>query len=647
MKQIDRLIQTVQPALSGERAVDTVWAVARYNRIVGSRDYAAAAELLCRQLAEYGLDTAEIERFPIDGQQQYTGRVFAPAWEPHSARLEVIAPERYVIADFAVTPMCLPSGCPATPAGGVRATVVDVGRGDQPAHYADVDVAGKAVLATGLTTDVYNLAVETYGAACVMTTNMYDWSNLPAVKRTMLDLPDATHLARLYYSAEKRRDAPVFSITYRHAERLRDLARQGPVTIQATVEAENKPGELLVVSGTLQGTDLAAEEVWITAHLCHPKPGACDNASGVALGVEIMRTLAALVRDGNLARPRRTLRLLLLPEMSGTQAYMDRYQEQIDQVVALFNLDMVGASYAQTGAYCRLVQTPWSRPSYLNHLGAYVLEQVSLGSHSHINQTPVRDWLYALNPYDKGSDHDVALNSRYAIPGLFFFYWPHRYYHTDLDTPEKLDPREFERVGTVAATLALAAATMQPALAKDLINLMEIEGERAVKLEARSNDPTDAASKQWDRLWALGEREKGALQSVLNALPLQEQLSLADAVTHRQNALDQLVQQTMGDLGAAAADDGQRWRRLEPWPLNLGKIEKEHAAAKTTLQELRAAVTDFEDKAIAALNYVDGRRTVAQIARLVAGELGVFPLAQLTTYFALLGDVGVIERKWE
>ena len=97
-----------------------------------------------------------------------------------------------------------------------------------------------------------------------------------------------------------------------------------------------------------------------------------------------MRTIATLIRNGTLARPRRTLRLLLLPEMSGTQAYMDRYQERMDKVAAVLNLDMVGASTAQTGAYCRLVQTPWSRPSFINHLGAYVLEKVSLGSHSHI-----------------------------------------------------------------------------------------------------------------------------------------------------------------------------------------------------------------------------------------------------------------------
>ena len=257
MQIVDQLIQTLQTEISGDRALDTVKTVARYNRIVGSADYAAATQRLYEQLATYGLDEVAIEAFPIDGQRTYTGRVFGPAWEPHSARLSVVAPEAYVIADFAVTPMCLPSGCPATPPGGVTAEVVDVGRGDQPEHYQSIDVAGKAVLATGLTTDVYNLAVEQYGAACVMTTNMYDWSNLPTAKRTMLDLPDATHLARLYYDAEKRRPSPVFSITYRHAEQLRQLARRGPVTIHAEVHTETKAGELLEVISTIGGTDLA------------------------------------------------------------------------------------------------------------------------------------------------------------------------------------------------------------------------------------------------------------------------------------------------------------------------------------------------------------------------------------------------------
>ena len=119
--------------------------------------------------------------------------------------------------------------------------------------------------------------------------------------------------------------------------------------MHAKVQTETKPGDLLEVIATIQGTDLAAEEVWMMAHLCHPKPGACDNGSGVALTVELFRSMAVLMRQGQIPRPRRTLRLLLLPEMSGTQAYMDRYQARMDKVIASINLDMVGASLCGYG----------------------------------------------------------------------------------------------------------------------------------------------------------------------------------------------------------------------------------------------------------------------------------------------------------
>lgn len=644
MKVIDNLIELLQQNLSGERALDTVGAVARYNRIVGSSDYAAAVELLRQQLVTYDVDEVRVESFPIDGHCTYTGRVFGPAWEPHSARLEVIAPERYTVADFEVTPMCLPSGCPATPPEGVTADVIDVGAGDRPEHYQGIDVAGKAVLATGLTTDVYNLAVEQFGAACVMTTNMYEWSELPGIRRTMIDLPDATHLARLYFDAEKKRPSPVFSISYRHAEHLRALARRGPVTVHATVAAETRPGKLLEVVATLRGADLADQEVWITAHLCHPKPGACDNASGVALGVELFRAIGELIRTGKLSRPRRTLRLLLLPEVSGTQAYMDRYQARMDRVVAAINLDMVGASYAASGAYCRLVQTPWSRPSFLNHLGRYVLEKVSLGSRSHIRSAPVRNWLYALAPYDKGSDHDVTLNSIYAIPSLFFFYWPYRFYHTDLDKPEKLDPREFERCGAVAGSLALAAAALDAELAPALLNLIATEATRALTALAEETDPAEVEHNS-DRLWALAECEKGALHSVLRALSPDEQAPLTQKVVHLQNELDRLVQSIgPGDDQSGAGLEGWSPRRLEPWSLNWGQIERQVPGANDRLQAWRQAITDFDDKAIAALNYVDGSRTVTRIARLVTGELGPFPAAEAVGLFNLLAEAGVVAR---
>jgi hypothetical protein len=641
MHHIDTLYAALRGELAGVRALDTTTAIARFNRITGSRDFAAAVEFLAAQLHDAHMDSVTVHHFPIDGTIRYMGRVFAPAYEPHRARLAVLSPTPYTICDYAETPMCLPSNTPSTPPEGMTAEVVNVGRGDRTEDYAGIDVTGKAVMATGLTTDVYNLAVEQMGAVCVMTTNMYDWSNLPERKRSMIDLPDATHLARLYHDPEKRRTAPAFSITYRHAEKLRAQLAQGPVTVQATVEAENKAGDLLVLDATIQGTDIGEEEVWMMAHLCHPKPGACDNGSGVALGVEIFRAISAAIRNGKLPRPRRTLRLLLLPEVSGTQAYMDRFAEKMDKVVAGINLDMVGASTALTGAYLRLVQTPWSRPSFLNHLGGYLLEKTSLGATSHIRHEPVRDWLYALAPYDKGSDHDVLLNSRFAIPSVFFFNWPHRFYHTDLDTPEKLDAGEFSRTGLVAGTMALVTAFPSSEIARELLALLQAEGAHGLARLAHKSDPgatTTDAHNHHLRLAAQAAMELGAIHAVVTALPASEQVHLANELGRASAALAQwLLPDPSSDAPIKTLHVPLR---QEKWPLNMSQIAK--TAGKERLAELRSGMVDFEDKAIAALNYTDGKRTIAHIARLVAGEIGAFTPLQAIAWFDLLAESGVV-----
>ncbi len=641
MQAINALYSALRGELAGVRSLDCATALARFNRITGSSDFAAAVAYLADQLRAARLDAVVVERYPIDGTRRYMGRTFAPAYEPHSATLRVVAPQPYTICDYAETPMCLPSNTPATPPGGITADVVDVGRGERAEDYAGLEVAGKAVMATGLTTTVYNLAVEQFGATCVMTTNMYDWSALPERKRSMIDLPDATHLARLYHEPDKRRSAPAFSITYRHAERLRAQLRRGPVTIHATVEADNKAGDLLVLDAMIRGSDLAAEEVWMLAHLCHPKPGACDNGSGVALGVEIFRAIAAAMQRGTLPRPRRTLRLLLLPEVSGTQAYMDRHDARMDKVVAGINLDMVGASTARTGAYLRLVQTPWSRPSFLNHLGGYLLEKTSLGARSHIRHAPVRDWLYALAPYDKGSDHDVLLNSRYAIPSVFFFNWPHRYYHTDLDTPEKLDADEFTRTGLVAGTMMLVAAAVEPGIGRELLALLHAEAAHGLQRLAAHGDPGVApAADVALRLAAQVEMEQGALHSVVAALPVAERESLSLPLAH---ALAGLVPWRAPQ--EASDRDVRVPRRVEAWPANLADLAQR--AGPTRWNAVSAGVPDFDDKAIAALNYANGARTVSQIARLVAGEVGEFAEQQVAAWFDLLADSGVIEWSQE
>ena len=255
-------------------------------------------------------------------------------------------------------------------------------------------------------------------------------------------------------------------------------------------------------------------------------------------------------------------------------------------------------------------------------------------------QIAVRNWLYAVAPYDKGSDHDVTLNCQYGIPSLFFFYWPHRIYHTDHDTPEKLDPLEFERTGTVAAVLALLAAGMTVESAQALLQLICVEATRAItSLLQGIGYGQEAANAQ--QIWALGEMEQAALGSVLTALPEAERQSLGDTVQRMQNELHILTQPSMPENDAARGVGASRFpKRLSLWPLNLGKVEKQMQDAQP-LKTLRVG-RDFDDKAIQAFNYADGSRSLQQIADLVSGELGLFPVQDVTAYFDILAQAGLV-----
>jgi hypothetical protein len=74
-------------------------------------------------------------------------------------------------------------------------------------------------------------------------------------------------------------------------------------------------------------------------------------------------------------------------------------------------------------------------------------------------------WVVKTNPYEGGSDHTEFQNA--GIPSLLDWHFTDRYYHTNLDRPDKTSPAEMVNVGVAVATSAwfLASATEQDALA--------------------------------------------------------------------------------------------------------------------------------------------------------------------------------------
>jgi len=84
----------------------------------------------------------------------------------------------------------------------------------------------------------------------------------------------------------------------------------------------------------------------------------------VAALIEAAATLARLIAEGSLPQPKRGIRFLWPPEMTGTYAWCAEHEAEIQRGrwIAGLNLDMVGADQCQTGSIWELVDVPWPQP---------------------------------------------------------------------------------------------------------------------------------------------------------------------------------------------------------------------------------------------------------------------------------------------
>jgi len=190
--------------------------------------------------------------------------------------------------------------------------------------------------------------------------------------------------------------------------------------------------------------------VLFTAHICHPKPGANDNASGAATLIELAKVLNNLYDDSF----RFGFAFLWIPEHYGTQAFIERYARLEDYYVAI-NLDMVGGSEDRAKSTVMIIRTPLSRFSIVSGVLEYFIglansEGESFGGSS-LPKMKAKSY-----PYELGSDHDVF--NFFGIPSVMPITWPDRFYHSSEDSVEKISKESLEIIGRAVLATALALA---------------------------------------------------------------------------------------------------------------------------------------------------------------------------------------------
>jgi hypothetical protein len=597
---------------------------------------AAAAELVRKKLVTAGLSDAAVEHFPADGKTRYAHFRSYYGWNPVSATLEEVSPRPHLIEAFPDLPVALADYSQDVD---VTAELVDAGRGAQAKDYDGKAVKGRIILAGGPLPLVHRLACEERGAAGFLS----DFPNqTTAWSGDDRDLVRWGHLSP-YQTANRF----AFMLSKRQAEELRArLAAGEKITLRARVAAKMVPASYDVVVATIPGSDPAAGEIVLTAHLCHESAGANDNASGSAAILEIARALQSAIRNRALANPRRTIRFLWLPEIAGSQAYLIRHPEVARRLTAGIHMDMVGGLLATTKGTFHLSRSAASLPHAVNDIARAWFDEVVRASTRFAERggDPYAGLVWPpgsrevflgdIRPLEMGSDHEVFEEASFHVPMVYFHDWPDVTIHTNKDQPENLDPTKLGRVAYLGAGIAWTLAALPDAEAPRLRALVSAHtAERLAQARARGvGDPGNA------RLFEREAIQEGldTLQSVSALFPSRAfaaaadeprlpEVTAADASRSRDRRIPVRSPEVRGPLGVYYYD-------------HLTEVLGAGVKTTTALSEREHGdVLSFE-----ALNLVNGKRSVSDIRDVLTGRYEPVTLTEVAEYLELLGRARVI-----
>jgi len=471
------ILRAIINEASGELALQNEIALTGVNRNRRPEEYQKGyfeAAFILDKLREYGIDEAAIVDLPVEEKT---------TWDAESAELWIVEPDLRKIADLKEVPASLCSGSASTD---TTAELVYVGPGNREDFYKDKNVEGKILLVNGYLDGARRLGVEKHGAA-----GLVGWSSShPEFDRDQVGWSGIR-------GGEKDKPTFGFMVSQRQGQDLRDALERGQkIVVRAVVKTEQVPNykDQLTV-GLIKGTEFPDEELVFTAHLFEgwAKQGANDNASGCTAILETARVLKKLIAEGKIPPLKRSVRFLFIPEISGTEAYLEMNPDIKKKIFADINLDMVGEGLVKNLSQFRLNQTPWSLPSCINDVMASYFEWMGDSQRDAqesnwraggvLAPTGSRDPFYNLvERYSGGSDHDVFVDGNVRIPAVSINVWPDQWYHTSGDTPDKSDPTQFKRVVAISAAAAHFLGSAGPAEAG--LMMADISGRQTGRLGA-------------------------------------------------------------------------------------------------------------------------------------------------------------------
>ncbi len=644
------LLEVMMAEISRLKPEEKVREIAKYHRIQNSPGIDQAINQMANQLLAAGISTS-VECFKSDDYTYYQDYLTPGGWVARKGQLRLVETGQ-ILADHLIDPIQLLQRSCSTE--GVERLEVFVVEDIEELLAEKPDLTGKILLTDQNVHKIKDLVHDPCNARGIIFDGLRK-----VIGRDLSEMKTARQYTSFWWRED---DTPTFGfvITPEMGRQIRQQIQQGDkVVVDCEVEAEFIDNPLKVLRARIPGK--SAENLLMVAHICHPYSSVNDNASGAAAGVEVLLFLQELIQKNILPQPERGIELILVPEYSGTFAFLDRYLAN-SKYLAGINLDMVGEDQAICGSILQIISPPLSMIGLTGDLIYYILKQVMAEHNFRLSKVP----------FMGGSDHAILSDPAVGIPCAMLNQEPDKFYHTDQDTIDKLDPVILKDVtlGTAVYLYYLANAHLSEIeeildiYLQGFAEMVKDQIAEVMKRSAKDDLPNNvlAYCNRWvvrvsDRYVRVMEyfkkfiqpEELTYFQRVSTEWQRRCQEERSQLMKEMNEALRKLIKvkpdlSTSGPriLNQMDRELSNMIPKRKYWgfsSLNAGRFH----LGRDNLQEVWRLIEAEGDVTVLAQFWVDGKRNLFEIMELVEMETGVRDAELLRDYFRLLKEIGSIE----
>ncbi len=318
-------------------------------------------------------------------------------------------------------------GCP----DGVEGEMVYVGEGREK-DYEGIDVRGKIVVLNEAATGwdwfwlgPFSKRAAIHGAVGLIIIHPFPWPNRMSMETGNLDI-------RHRFADQQ---VPAVCISALDGLTVMHHIGQGKTNTYLKIDSEIYDVDSAILSGVIEGSQWPEERIALIGHRDSPiPPAANDNGSGIGCQLEVARVLSKV-------RPKRSVEFICSTgeesASPGAWQFVQAHKERLPKMKALINLDMLG-----TGGRLNLVEKGQWHDTEPIEFTPWLLEMLE----------NVADELgYHVGRMIAATTSEETRFLEAGVPAAWFYKWDDYYYHSEHDTPEKIDANSLKAVADIVA----------------------------------------------------------------------------------------------------------------------------------------------------------------------------------------------------